>query len=75
MVEAKDIDWCWDKLAKTNADGIRYVIDVKKSLQNENFVPKSIFLLPKIFSFFKLRKPKNYPIKRNKTWVFTSALI
>ena len=40
MVEAKDIDWCWDKLAKTNADGIRYVIDVKKSLQNENFIPK-----------------------------------
>jgi len=32
-VEAEDIDSCWEKL-KSNADGIRYVIDVKKSKAN-----------------------------------------
>lgn len=31
-VEAKQIDECWDKLTTINKDGIRYVIDVKKSL-------------------------------------------
>lgn len=40
IVEAKDIDWCWQQLDKTNADGIRYVIDIKKSLQNKDFIPK-----------------------------------
>ena len=40
IVEAKDIDSCWEALMKTNADGIRYVIDVKKSLQNKQHLPK-----------------------------------
>ena len=40
IVEAKDIDWCWQQLDKTNADGIRYVIDIKKSLENKDFIPK-----------------------------------
>jgi len=39
VVEAKDIDSCWDKLTKTNADGIRYVIDIKKSLENKDYIP------------------------------------
>jgi len=39
VVEAKDIDWAWDQLIHTNADGIRYVIDVKKSLENKEFLP------------------------------------
>lgn len=38
-VEAKDIDRCWAQL-QSNADGIRYVIDVKKSLENTEFLPK-----------------------------------
>jgi len=34
MVEANQIDWAWEKLSGPggNADGVRYVIDVKKSL-------------------------------------------
>jgi len=40
IVEAKDIDSCWDQLKNTNADGIRYVIDVKKSLENKDFLPQ-----------------------------------
>ena len=39
-VEAKDIEWCWDQLKNTNADGIRYVIDIKKSLENKDFLPQ-----------------------------------
>jgi uncharacterized zinc-type alcohol dehydrogenase-like protein len=31
-IEAKDIDWAWDQLSGLNKDGIRYVIDIKKSL-------------------------------------------
>ena len=40
VVEAKDIDSCWQKLATNNADGVRYVIDVKKSLENKDYLPK-----------------------------------
>jgi len=40
VVEAKDIDECWRKLMETNADGIRYVLDIKKSLKNGSFMPK-----------------------------------
>ena len=40
VIEAKDIDWCWDQLDGTNADGIRFVIDIKKSLKNKDFLPK-----------------------------------
>jgi len=41
MIEAKQIQWAWDQLTTGggNADGIRYVIDVKKSLQNTDFLP------------------------------------
>lgn len=40
MVEAKQIDWVWDQLATSNKDGVRYVIDVKKSLADPEFVAK-----------------------------------
>lgn len=39
MVEAKQIDEVWDTLATSNKDGVRYVIDIKKSLENPEFVP------------------------------------
>lgn len=31
MIEAKDIDYIWDKLKCTNDTGKRYVIDIEKS--------------------------------------------
>jgi len=37
MIEAKDLDATWDKLVQGGADGLRYVIDIKKSLENKNF--------------------------------------
>ena len=42
LIEAKDIDWAWNELLgpSGNKDGVRYVIDVKKSLENKDFVPK-----------------------------------
>jgi len=40
LVEAKDIDECWRKLMESNADGIRYVLDIKKSLKNNQFMPQ-----------------------------------
>jgi D-arabinose 1-dehydrogenase-like Zn-dependent alcohol dehydrogenase len=39
LVEANQIDSVWDELATNNKDGIRYVIDVKKSLANPDFIP------------------------------------
>ena len=39
FIEAKDIDWAWEQLEKTNPDGVRFVIDIKKSLQNKDFIP------------------------------------
>ena len=39
VVEAKDIDECWDQLQGSNADGLRYVIDIKKSLENKDYLP------------------------------------
>ena len=39
VVEAKDIDDCWDQLQSSNADGLRYVIDIKKSLENKDYLP------------------------------------
>ena len=39
-IEAKEIDWAWDQILTINKDGIRYVIDIKKSLDNKDFVPK-----------------------------------
>jgi D-arabinose 1-dehydrogenase-like Zn-dependent alcohol dehydrogenase len=34
QIEAKDIDWAWNQLSGDgkNPDGVRYVIDIKKSL-------------------------------------------
>ena len=42
VIEAKDIDWAWEQLSGEggNKDGVRYVIDVKKSLENKDFIPK-----------------------------------
>jgi uncharacterized zinc-type alcohol dehydrogenase-like protein len=41
VIEADKIDWAWDQLTGEggNKDGVRYVIDIKKSLASE-FVPK-----------------------------------
>jgi D-arabinose 1-dehydrogenase-like Zn-dependent alcohol dehydrogenase len=39
IIEADKIDWAWEQLLTINKDGIRYVIDVKKSLENKAFVP------------------------------------
>ena len=42
LIEAKDIDWAWQELIGPfgNKDGVRYVIDIKKSLENKDFLPK-----------------------------------
>ena len=42
LIEAKDIDWAWQELIgpSGNKDGVRYVIDIKKSLENKDFLPK-----------------------------------
>ena len=39
LIQAKDIQDVWDKLAQSNADGLRYVIDIKQSLKNDAFLP------------------------------------
>ena len=44
-IEAKDIDWAWDQLEKTNPDGVRFVIDIKKSLENKDFLPWRYYLI------------------------------
>ena len=41
LVEAKDIDDCYATLKKSNADAVRFVIDIKKSMENKNFMPVS----------------------------------
>jgi len=33
LVTADKIDWVWEQLNTSNADGLRYVIDVKASLE------------------------------------------
>ena len=40
-ITASKIDWAWDQLlgAEGNPDGIRYVIDIKKSLTDDSFLP------------------------------------
>jgi uncharacterized zinc-type alcohol dehydrogenase-like protein len=40
IITADKIDWAWDQLAGSNKDAIRYVIDIKKSLENPDFLPK-----------------------------------
>lgn len=39
MITADQLDWAYEQLA-ANKDGLRYVIDIKKSMQNEAFMPK-----------------------------------
>ena len=39
-ITADKIDWAWEQLCSSNKDGIRYVIDIKKSLENKDFLPK-----------------------------------
>ena len=39
-IEANKIDWAWEQLATVNKDGVRYVIDIEKSLANQDFIPK-----------------------------------
>jgi uncharacterized zinc-type alcohol dehydrogenase-like protein len=40
LVEAKDIDSAWEQLEGKNKDALRYVLDIKKSLANPDFLPK-----------------------------------
>ena len=39
LVEAKDIDDCYATLKRSNADAVRFVIDIKKSMGNKGFMP------------------------------------
>lgn len=39
VIEADKIDWAFEQLKGMNKDGVRYVIDIKKSLENKSFVP------------------------------------
>ena len=42
LIEADQIEWAWDKLINyPNDKGVRYVIDVRKSLKNKHLLPKS----------------------------------
>ena len=36
-IVAKDLDATWDKLVAGDADGLRFVIDIKKSLEDKSF--------------------------------------
>lgn len=41
LCEAKHLDDIWHKLQKEgNSGGLRYVLDIKKSLENKEFLPK-----------------------------------
>ena len=39
LIEANQLDWAWDQLNDVNVDGVRYIIDIKKSLASD-YVPK-----------------------------------
>jgi len=39
-ITASKIDWAFEQLATTNKDGVRYVIDIKKSMEDKDFMPK-----------------------------------
>jgi len=39
LIEAKEIDWAWEQLMTINKDGIRYVIDIEKSLARKDWLP------------------------------------
>lgn len=38
MIEAKDLNAVWEKLIKGDNDGLRYILDIKKSLENKDFI-------------------------------------
>lgn len=40
MIEANQLDWVFEQLHGANPDGVRYVLDIKKSLANKDFIPK-----------------------------------
>jgi uncharacterized zinc-type alcohol dehydrogenase-like protein len=40
LIQAKEIDWAWDQLININKDGVRYVIDISKSMEDQAFLPK-----------------------------------
>jgi uncharacterized zinc-type alcohol dehydrogenase-like protein len=40
VIEANQIDWAWEQLNTSNKDGLRFVIDIKKSLANDSFIAK-----------------------------------
>jgi D-arabinose 1-dehydrogenase-like Zn-dependent alcohol dehydrogenase len=40
VIEADKITWAFEQLLTTNKDGVRYVIDIQKSKQNKDFMPK-----------------------------------
>ena len=40
LITADQLDWAWDKLNTGTAKGKRYVIDIKESLKNPDFLPK-----------------------------------
>lgn len=40
LVTASEIDQCWETLQNISKDGVRYVIDVKKSLEDKSFLPQ-----------------------------------
>jgi len=40
LIEANQIDWAYEQLTD-NKDGVRYVIDIKKSLENKDFLPSA----------------------------------
>jgi len=40
VITANQITWAWGELANgKNKDGVRYVVDVKKSLNDKEFLP------------------------------------
>jgi len=40
LVEAKEVDRCWQQLCTINKDGVRYVLDIAKSKQTKDFMPQ-----------------------------------
>lgn len=39
LITADKIDWAWETLSISNKDAIRFVIDIKKSKENKDFMP------------------------------------
>lgn len=40
LIKAKDINGSWKALQEGKGDGVRYVVDIKASLQDDSFLPK-----------------------------------